>query len=102
MLMVSRLDRAQDMDRGNIRAGEGAIVDDFLDAGATGSDLGGEISQSAGTIADHRGEATEPAISHQGALDDPTQHIRIDIAPAKKEHDAFAGQFRELAGKASR
>ena len=27
MLMIARLDGAQDIDRGNIRAGEGAIVD---------------------------------------------------------------------------
>src|SRR2546423_2580921 len=102
MLMVPRLDGAEDMDRGNSRAGESAIVHDFLNARATGRDLGGEISQAAGTITDHGGETAEPAVCDEAPFHDPAQHVGIDVTPPEKEDDAFAGKFLQLSGEAGR
>ena len=51
-----------------------------------------------GTIADHGGEAAEPAIGHQASFDHAAQDIRVDISSAEKKNDALAGQFRELTG----
>src|SRR5438270_5224499 len=99
MSMVPRLDRAQNMDRGNIRAGEGAIVDDLLDARAGGSNFRREISKTAGPIADDGSEPGQAAICDEAALDDAAQDIGIDVAAAEKKHDTFASEFRKLAGK---
>ena len=69
MGVVASLDGALNMDRGNIRAGEGTIVHDLFDARAGGRNLGREISQTAGSIANDRGETREPAVGDQPALD---------------------------------
>ena len=47
MRAVARLDRAEDVDGGDIGAGEGAVVHDLFDARADGRDLRGEIGQAA-------------------------------------------------------
>ena len=52
MLFVPGLNRAQDMNDGDIGAGERAIVHDLFDAGAGRGDLRGEISESTRPIAD--------------------------------------------------
>jgi hypothetical protein len=102
VLMISCFDGANNVNRGNIGAREGAIVHDLLDAGAGRRDLRREISQAARSIADHSGEPAEPAIRDEAAFHDPAQDIRVDISSAKEENDAFSGEFRKLTGKASR
>ena len=84
MLPVPGLDGAQDMDGGDVGAGESAIVQDLLDAGAGGGDLGGQIGQSSRPIADHGGEPAEPAIGDQATFDDAAQDIRIDVSSAEE------------------
>ena len=69
MRVIPGLHCALNMDRGNIRAGEGAIVHDLFDARAGGRNLSREVSQTAGPIANDRGETGEPAVGDQPALD---------------------------------
>src|SRR3954466_9415443 len=99
MGVVSGFDGALDVDGGNIGTGEGAIVDDLLDTRAGRRDLGREISEAAGPIANDRGEPGEPAIGDETAFDDAAQHIGIDVAAAEKKDNTFAGEFRELSRK---
>ena len=94
--MIARFDRAQDVNGGNIGAGEGAIVHDLFHAGAGGGDLRGEIGQTAGTIADDGGETAQATVCDKAAFDHATQDIGIDIAPAEQKHDPFAGELRQL------
>ena len=100
MRVVPRLDGAENVNRGNIRPGEGAIVHDLFDARASGRDFRREISETARTIADDGSEAREAAIGYEAAFDDPAQDVGIDIAAAEKKNDAFAGELWKLSGKA--
>ena len=97
MLVISGLDCAENMNGRNIRAGESAIVHHLLDARAAGGDLRCQIGQSARPIADHGGEAAKPAIGHQTAFDDATEHVRIDVPAAEQENNALAGEFGQLS-----
>src|SRR5438552_1219194 len=65
MGVVPGFDGALDVDRGNIGAGEGAVVDDLLDTPAGRRDFGREISEAAGPIANDGGEPGEPAIGDE-------------------------------------
>src|SRR5204863_9023376 len=98
MLLVSRFNRAHNVDRGNIRAGKRAIVHDLFDARTGRSDLRGEIGKPAGTVADHRGEPAETAIGHQTALDHATEDIWINIPARKNERHAFALELLQFTG----
>ncbi len=83
MLLVPGLHGAQDMDGGDVGAGESAIVQDLLDAGTGGSDLGCQISQSSRPIADNGGEPGKSTVGDQATFDHATQDIRIDISAAE-------------------
>jgi hypothetical protein len=96
VLPISRLHGAQDVDGGDVGAGEGAIVDDLFDAGARRRDLSGEIGQPTRPIADNSVEAAEAAVGDQAAFDYATQNIWINIASAEEKDDALAGQFGQL------
>src|SRR5205085_2333105 len=99
--VVPRLDGTLNMNRGDVGAGESAIVDDLFDAGTGRRNFRREIREASGPVADDRGETCEPAIGDQAALDHAAQNVRIDVAAAEKEHDAFRREFRKLTGKTS-
>ena len=98
VLAVACLHRTKDVHRRDIRAGKSAIVHHLLDAGTAGSDLCGQICETAGPIANHGGEARKSSVGDESALDDPAQDIRIDISAAKQKHDAFAGETFLVSG----
>ena len=102
MRAVARLHGAEDIDRRDVGAGKGAIVQDLFDARSNRGDLRREIGQTAGPVADHGGKTREPAVSDEAALDHATEDVGIDIAAAKEENDAFAGELGQLTGKAGR
>ncbi len=72
---------------------------DLFHARAGRSDLGGEISETAGAIADHGGETAKAAVGDEAAFDDPAQDIRIDVAAAKQKDNALVREFLQLAGE---
>ena len=90
MLMVSGLDRAENVDGGNIRAGEGTVVDDLLDARASRSDLRCQIGQAARAVANDRRKATKAAIRNQASFNYATENVGVDVAAAKKQHHSLA------------
>src|SRR5688572_12058887 len=98
MLPVSRFDGAQDVHGGNVRAREGAVVQNLFDAGAGGSDLRGKIGQPARAVAYHGGEAGEPAIRHQASFHYAAEDIWVDVSSAQKKNNTLSGQFREVPG----
>ena len=57
--------RAKNVHCRDIRAGEGAIVQDLLHTYSGRRDLGCQIGQTAGSITYHSGESPEPAVRHQ-------------------------------------
>jgi len=83
MLMVPCLNCAKDVDRRNIRTGEGALMDDLFDARASRRDLGREIREPTGSIANDGGESAKPPVRDQTALDHAAEHVGIDVAAAK-------------------
>ncbi len=83
MLMVPCLNCAKDVDRRNIRTGERAIMDDLFDARASRRDLGREIREATGSIANDGGESAKPPVRDQTALDHAAEHVGIDVAAAK-------------------
>ena len=102
MLFVSRFDRAQNVDGGNIGTGKSAIMHDLFDARAGGSNLRGEISQTAGTIADDGGEATETSVCDEAALDYATEYVWINVAAGKNKNNSLAGKLREFDPRGKR
>ena len=99
MLPIPRLNRAQDMNRGNVGAGEGPIVHYLLDAGASRGDLSRQIGQATWPIANNGGEPAEATVGNKAALDDATQDVRINVPTAEEKDNAFVGQLRELTGE---
>ncbi len=99
---VARLDRAKDVDRRDVGAGEGAVVHDLLDARAGGGDLRGQIGQAARSIADHGGETREPSVRDEAALDHAAEDIGIDVAAAEEKDNALSRELGELPGKTGR
>src|SRR5947207_7622574 len=83
MLMVPCLNCAKDVDRRNIRTGERAIVDDLFDARPSRRDLGREIREPTGSIANDGGESAQPPVRDQTALDHSAAHVGIDVYAAK-------------------
>lgn len=75
---------------------------DLFNARAGGSDLRGEIGETARAIADDSGESTKSSIGHQTAFDDAAEDVWIDVAAAKQEHALFAGEFFEFSGERCR
>src|ERR1051325_2844895 len=97
---VTRFDGTEDVHRGNVSAAEGALVHDLFDARAGGGDLAGEIGETARPIADHGGEAAEPPIGDEPALNHAAEDVWVDVAAANQEHAVFAGelfQFVDIA-----
>src|SRR6266581_706057 len=63
MLLISRLDRTEDVNGRNVGTGERAIVHDLFDARASRRDLGCEIGKATGPITNDGGKSAKPAIS---------------------------------------
>jgi hypothetical protein len=91
--MVSRLDGAEDIDRGNIGARECTIMHHLLDARASRSDLGCQISQTARSIANYGGESAEASVRDETTFDYATEHVGIDVAAAKQKDYSFAHEL---------
>ena len=85
MLMIPRLDRAENVDRGDIRAGESSIVHDLFDARPGRSDLRGEIGEAARAVADHSRESAQSAVGDEATFDHATEDVGIDVAAAKQK-----------------
>src|SRR5712691_3689430 len=75
MIPVARFNRAEDVHRGNIGVGEGAIVHDLFNARARGSDPCREIGQTAGSIADPRAETAKPSVRDKATLDHAAEDV---------------------------
>ena len=82
MLMVSGLDRTENVHGRNIRAGKGTIVQYLLDARARRSDLRCQIGQAAGTVANDSRKAAKTAIRNQASFNYATENVGVDIAAA--------------------
>ncbi len=93
MFPVPGFYRAQDMDGGDVGAGESAIVHDLLNAGSGRGDLRRQIGQTSRPIANNGGEPAKATIGHQAAFDNATQDVRINIPSAQEENNALPGQF---------
>ena len=83
VLVISRLDRTEDVNGRNVGTGERAIVHDLFDARASRRDLGREIGKATGPITDYGRESAKPAIGDQTAFDHATEHVGIDVAAAE-------------------
>jgi hypothetical protein len=83
MVVISRLDRAENVNGGNVGTSERAIVHNLFDARTSRRDLRREIGKATGPITDYGREAAKPAIGNQTAFDDATEHVGIDIAAAE-------------------
>ena len=80
--MVSGLDRAENVYRGNVRTSEGAVMDHLFDARARRSDLRRQIGQATRPIADDGGESAKAAVRDQTTFDHATKDVRINVAAA--------------------
>src|SRR5947208_16735002 len=94
MLAIACFHRTKDVYGRDIRAGESTIVHHLFDAGTAGSNLCGQIRQTAGPIANHRGKTRKSSVGDEPAFDDAAQDVGINISAAKQKHDAFAGETR--------
>src|SRR5947207_545893 len=83
MLVISRLDRAEDVNGRNVGTGERAIVHDLFDACTSRRDLPREIGKATRPITDYSRESAKPAIGDQTAFDHATEHVGIDVAAAE-------------------
>jgi len=70
VLVVPRLDRAENVDRGNIRAGESAIVRNIQDTASFFCDDSRKQREPSRSIADGRGKSAEASVRSQTAFDD--------------------------------
>ena len=102
VLVISRLDRTEDVNGRNVGTGERAIVHDLFDARASRRDLGREIGKATGPITNDGGKSAKPAISDQTAFDYATKHVGIDVAAAKQKDETLTGKARQFAGKTCR
>jgi len=96
---VARFNGADNVDCRDVGAGESPVVHHLFDARADGSDLRSEIGEAARPVADHRSETRKASVRDEAAFDDPAQDVRIDIAAAKQNDDAFSGELGQLSGK---
>src|SRR5256885_1515848 len=83
MIGITRLNDAMHRNGTDILISKSAIMSDVDDTGAFVGDESGKSGQTAGAIADGRGEAAEPAVRRQASLDDATKHVQINIATAQ-------------------
>ena len=97
--MIPRFDRAQNAHGRDVAARKGAIVHHLFNARAGRGDLRGEISETAGAIADYRGEAAKASIGDETAFDDAAQDVWIDVAAAKQKNHALVLEFFQLTRK---
>src|SRR5436305_14992461 len=98
MLMVSGLDRAENVYGGNVRTGESAIVHDLFDACAGRSDLRRQIGQATWPIANDGSESAKAAVVDESAFDHATKHIGIGVSAANENDESVAGERRQIAG----
>ena len=92
MRAVTGFDRAKNVYGGDIGTGESAIVHHLFDTGTAGSDLCGQICETAGPIANHCGESRKSSVGDEPTFDNAAQDVGINISATKQEHDTFAGE----------
>ena len=80
--MVSGLDRAENVYRGNVRASEGAVMDHLFDARASGSDLRCQIGEPTRSITNNGVKSTKTTVCYQTTFYHATEHVGIDVAAA--------------------
>src|SRR5450432_1302001 len=102
MSTVARFDGAKDVHCGDVGAGKGAVVYDLFDTRADGGNLRREIGKAARPVTDHGTETRESPIRHEPALDHASEHVWSDVAAAKQQYDALAGELGELPGNTGR
>src|SRR4030095_9147816 len=78
MLVIAGFDRAKNVYRRDVRAGECAIMNDLLSARSGRSDLRSQVGQATGSVANHCSESAKPAICDQAALNYTTENVRIN------------------------
>ena len=49
-----------------------------------------QFGDAAGSVGDGDEEATQPSVGRQPALQTPTEHRRVDVTAAQRNHDAAA------------
>src|SRR5260370_33998334 len=89
MFMIPCFNCAKDIDGGNIRTGERAIVHHLFDARARRSHLSGEIGEAAGTVANYSGESAEPSRRDQTSFNHTTKHVVVHVSAAKQRTTRF-------------
>lgn len=94
--LVPRFHGAEDVDGGDVGAGEEAIVGDFFDAAAGCGDEGGKPGQAAGAVADGGREADQSAIDDQGTFNEAAEDGEVDVAAGEDESDFLSCQVRQL------
>jgi len=82
VVVISRFNRAKHFHGRKVRTGEGAFVHDLFNARAGCGDLLAQDSESAGAIADYRGESAESAVCNESSLDDAAENVGINISAA--------------------
>lgn len=95
--LVPGFDSAEDVDGGDVGAGEEPVVGDFLHAAAGLGDERREPGQAAGAVADDGREADQTAVDHQGAFNQAAEDGEVDVAAGEDEGDFFSREVRELA-----
>lgn len=90
VLLIAGFDRAEDVDRRHVGTGERPIVRDLLHARASLGNDARQPRQAAGAVADHGGEADEPAVGHECRFDQPAEDRQINIAARQDEDNALA------------
>ena len=99
MLAVARLDRAEDVTAETSELAKARSCTTCLMLAPTAAICAVRSARPPGRSLMIARETREPAVGDQAALDHAAEDIRIDVAAAEEQHDAFAGQFWELAGK---
>src|SRR5690242_7695643 len=82
VFVITRFNRAENIDLRNIGTGERAIVNDLLNARAGGSNLFAQDCKTSGAIADDSAEPAQTAVGHEPVLNYPTENVRVDISAA--------------------
>src|SRR5205085_9648443 len=82
VVVVSSFNNAKDVDCRKVRAGKGAFVHNFFNARAGRSDLFAQDRESAGAVADYRGEPAQSSVGHETSLDDSAENVGINLSAA--------------------
>ncbi len=93
MLMVACFDRAKNVHGGDIRAGEGAIVHDLLDAAPVAAICAARSARPPGRSLITAVNRPSRAVRDKAAFDHAAENVRIDVSAAKQKNDAFSGEL---------